>query len=162
MGSDGLDRLCIPAKLHKEILEQMHDHQGHQGVNRVIDRTRQSFFVPGLKAVARRYVLACPQYQVAKPSRRGPLGELNPIEVVGQPHARQTLDFIVGLPETDSGYDSILTVTDAFTKWIRAIPGRMDWTAEDWALTYFEKVYPETGLPAIFVSDRDPKFTSTF
>jgi Integrase core domain. len=59
-------------------------------------------------------------------------------------------------------FDSILTVTDKFTKAVRLIPGKDTYTAVDWAMRYWQCVYPDWGLPTAFISDRDPKFLSEF
>ena len=127
-----------------------------------MDCLQQVCYIHRLRQIVRENVMGCPECQQSKPSRRLPPGQLNPIEVPQQPHVTQTLDFIVQLPVTSTEYDAILTVTDAFTKWIRTVPGRTDWDARDWAEAYFEQVYAHTGLPAVMISDRDPKFTSSF
>ena len=75
------------------------------------------------------------------------------------------MDFILALPpatSTKGNLDTALTVTDKFSKRINIIPGNTTFTAEDWAIRFWNKVYPQWGLPAAIISDRDPKFLSDF
>ena len=71
------------------------------------------------------------------------------------------MDFIVKLP-LSSTYDSILTVTDTFSKASIFIPCNETIDAEQTALLYATYVLPHYGLPTRIISDRDPRFTSAF
>jgi hypothetical protein len=58
-------------------------------------------------------------------------------------------------------YDTIMTVTDKFSKAVRFLPGCKDWSAADWA----EAVYEGVSLngwryPRALISDRDKQFLS--
>ena len=72
-----------------------------------------------------------------------------------------TLDFILGLPCLVNGNDCVLTITNKYTKQIGLIPGKMTWSAMDWAkalLKFFMSV--DWGFPLVIISDRDKKFLS--
>ena len=162
MEKDGKNRLCIPAKQQGTILKMAHDHHAHQGVNRVLERLLDVCYFPKMRQTVKSYVSGCPECQVSKPSRKLSTGVLTPLQPPTQPHQVRCLDFVVALPETLRQHDAILTVTDGFSKFLYAVPGTTDWSAIDWAETYFEQVHHITGIPAALVSDRDPKFTSKF
>ena len=70
------------------------------------------------------------------------------------------IDFILALPiSSPEQYNSILTVTDKFSKAKLLIPGRDDMTARQWAnklLTYLRLC--NWGIPKATISDRDAKF----
>ena len=71
------------------------------------------------------------------------------------------MDFIVKLPLSDS-YDTILTITDTFSKASIFIPCNETINAEQTAKLYATYVLPHYGLPHRIISDRDPRFTSVF
>ena len=71
------------------------------------------------------------------------------------------MDFIVKLPLSNT-YDTILTITDTFSKASIFIPCNETTDAENTALLYATYVLPHYGLPSRIISDRDPRFTATF
>ena len=71
------------------------------------------------------------------------------------------MDFIVKLPLSDS-YNTILTVTDTFSKASIFIPCNKTINAEQTAKLYATYVLPHYGLPRHIISDRDPRFTFMF
>ena len=71
------------------------------------------------------------------------------------------MDFIVKLPLSES-YDTILTITDTFSKASIFIPCNESINGENTAKLYATHVLPHYGLPTCIISDRDPRFTSTF
>ena len=70
------------------------------------------------------------------------------------------MDFIVKLPPSN-GFDSILTVTDTFSKASIFIPCNETVDAAGTALLYATYVLPHYGLPTRIISDRDPRFMAT-
>ena len=71
------------------------------------------------------------------------------------------MDFIVKLPILES-YDTILTITDTFSKASIFIPCNETVNAKNTAKLYATNVLPHYGLPTCIISDQDPRFTSTF
>ena len=72
------------------------------------------------------------------------------------------MDFITHLPTTPNGHDALLVVVDRFSKFVVMIPTTTDVTAEQVAQLLLDRIVPHYGIPADFVSDRDPKFCSEF
>ena len=72
------------------------------------------------------------------------------------------MDFIVKLPTTPRGCDSVFTVVDLLTKQAHFIPMREASTAKDVAELFFSNIVRHHGLPKAIVSDRDRRFTSQF
>ena len=81
-----------------------------------------------------------------------------------EPFHTMTVDLITDLPEDGpESYDTILTVTDKFTKAVKFLPGRKDDSSVDWARSFQERVVNGGwGYPGVLVSDRDPRFLSAF
>ena len=56
----GPDRLCIPQKLTRKVLEYGHDCHAHGGINRTYDRLRTSIYIPKMRKAIQVYVESCP------------------------------------------------------------------------------------------------------
>ncbi|GJP82565.1 hypothetical protein CLOP_g12808, partial [Closterium sp. NIES-67] len=91
-----------------------------------------------------------------------PAGLLQPLEPPQRPWQHVTMDFVTGLPATETGNDAVLVVVDRLTKMAHFAPCRTTITAEDTAKLFISTVVRLHGLPSAIISDRDPKFTSDF
>ena len=56
------------------------------------------------------------------------------------------MDFVRELPESE-GFNTILVVTDRFTKVQHYIPAKTMWTTEDFADSYINDIWKLCGLP---------------
>jgi hypothetical protein len=71
------------------------------------------------------------------------------------------MDFVTHLPLSD-GYDSIFTIVDRFSKFVRFIPIQSTYDAPKIAQLLFDNWICIYGMPKVIVSDRDSRFTSRF
>lgn len=69
---------------------------------------------------------------------------------------------IVALPRIKNGFDIIKTWVDRLTRSVHLIPSCTTDTAVNVATAFFERIFSQHGLPGNIVSDRDPKFCSSF
>jgi hypothetical protein len=72
------------------------------------------------------------------------------------------MDFIVGLPRTRAGYDSIWVVVDRLTKVAHFVPMKTTYTGATLAELYMSRIVCLHGVPKKIVSDRGTQFTSHF
>jgi hypothetical protein len=64
------------------------------------------------------------------------------------------MDFIVGLPRTQSGYDSIWEIVDRLTKVAHLIPIKTTYSGPQFAELYMSRIVCLHGVPKKIVSDR--------
>jgi transposase InsO family protein len=72
------------------------------------------------------------------------------------------VDFIMGSPRTQSGYDSIWVIEDRLTKVAHFIPAKTTYSRPQLAELYMSRIVCLHGVPKKIVSDRGMQFTSRF
>ena len=70
--------------------------------------------------------------------------------------------FIVGLPRTSTGFDSIWVIVDRLTKSAHFVPVDTRYTAKKYVEIYFDQIVTLHGIPLTIVSDRGSIFVSRF
>jgi hypothetical protein len=72
------------------------------------------------------------------------------------------MDFVVGLPKTQKGHDSIWVIVDRLNKVAHFLPVRTTNGGEKLAKLYTEDIVKLHGVPSRIVSNRGTQFTSMF
>ena len=72
------------------------------------------------------------------------------------------MDFVVGLPKTPKGYDSIWVIVDRLTKSAHFIPVKTTYSVAQYAQVYNQNIVSLHGVPISIISDRGTQFTSQF
>jgi hypothetical protein len=79
---------------------------------------------------------------------------LQPLKILEWKWEEIRMDFIVGLPRTQDGYDSISVIVDRLTKVTHFIPIKMTYTGDTLAELYMSWIVYLHGVPKKIVSDR--------
>jgi transposase InsO family protein len=72
------------------------------------------------------------------------------------------MDFIMGLPRTQLGYDSIWVIMDRLTKLAHFIPVKTTYSGPQHAELYMSRIVCLHGVPKKIVSNRGTQFTLKF
>ena len=106
-------KLCIPKTSFRDFLVwEMHAGGlvGHLGKDRTIDLVADHFYWPSLKREVHRIVSQCRTYQLAK-TKRNNTGLYTPLPIPHAPWKDINMDFVLSLPRTSHGLDSVLVLS---------------------------------------------------
>ncbi|GJS85123.1 putative reverse transcriptase domain-containing protein [Tanacetum coccineum] len=73
-----------------------------------------------------------------------------------------TMDFVMKLPKSSQGYNTIWVIVDRLTKSAIFVPMRETDPMEKLARMYLKEVVTRHGIPVLIICDRDPRFASNF
>ena len=108
------------------------------------------------------HVAICDVYQRVKAEHQRPAGLLQPLQIPVWKWDEISMDFIVGLPRTQAGYDSIWVIVDRLTKVAHFIPVKTTHSSARLEELYMSRIVCLHGVPKKIVSDRGTQFTSRF
>lgn len=157
-GAEAVFQLLLPAALKPEVLAQVHQGHGHQGVERTLELLRQRCYWPGMSAEVAQWCRECERCQVAKdthipaPSFMGHLVASCPNEILA-------IDFTL-LEPSQNGIENVLVMTDVFSKYTLAVPTR-DQRASTVAQVLVSEWFYKFGVPARVHSDQGRNFESS-
>ena len=160
------NRLVVMEDTSKRgVISLYHDSPtaGHLGISNTTWAILRDFWWPSMKKDVTEYVKGCTECQAKKnqPNQPKPSPFPIPSDTYTTPFTSIAMDFIVKLPLSDS-YDTILTITDTFSKVSIFIPCNETINAKQTTKLYATYVLPHYRLPCHIISDCDPHFTSVF
>ncbi|WVZ84775.1 hypothetical protein U9M48_031765 [Paspalum notatum var. saurae] len=153
------NRLVVPKdmELRKKILDEAkHLHVYH------VSGQQQNFWWTRMKREIAKYVSECDVCQRVKADHLKPAGMLQPLKVPAWKWEDVHMDFIVGLPCTQKGYDSIWVIIDRLTKSAHFLPVKTHYTAATYAELYISRIVSLHGVPQTITSDKGSLFVSRF
>ena len=115
-----------------------------------------------MKREVAKYVSECNICQRVKTSHHRSAGMLQPLDIPSWKWEDISMDFIVGLPPTSKGYDSIWVIVDRLTKSAHFIPVKTGYKSHQYAELYIARIVSLHGIPRTIISDRGPQFVARF
>ncbi|WVZ52813.1 hypothetical protein U9M48_003835 [Paspalum notatum var. saurae] len=160
------NRICVPDvdSIKKLILSEAHDtaYSIHPGSTKMYHDLKERFWWYGMKRAVAEYVAVCDTCQCVKAEHQRPAGLLQPLKIPEWKWEEISMDFIVGLPRTQKGYNSIWVVVDRLTKVAHFIPVNTTYSGARLAELYISRIVCLHGVPKRIISDRGSQFTSRF
>ncbi|GKG24102.1 putative reverse transcriptase domain-containing protein, partial [Tanacetum coccineum] len=92
---------------------------------------------------------------IRKGRYKKPSGLLQQPEIPEWKWEKITMDLVVKLPRSSSGYDAIWVIVDRLTKSAHFLPIREDYKTEKLARIYINEIVTKHGVPVSIISDRD-------
>jgi len=157
--------LAIPdvGSLRDKCLRNAHDsdYGGHFGIAKTRKLACRLYWWPGIRKDVERHVQQCLTCQRNKSPNHPPHGELQPLPIPDELWESISIDFIVKLPKTARGNDSILMVVDRLSKYAIFTPCSETIDSKGLVSVLEEKVMADKGYPKTIVSDRDTRVMAT-
>ena len=154
-------KLCIPeGSLRLKIIKECHN-EGHIGRDKTFLLMAEQFYWPSMRREVDKLVKSCWICQLSKGSVTNARLYL-PLPIPKQPWTNVSMDFVLGLPRTQKGNNSIFVVVDRFSMMVHFIAFKKTADAVNVAQLYFREVYRLYGLPLLIVSDCDTRFLNHF
>jgi hypothetical protein len=161
--NDFVWRIWAPPSIHTSICELVHDKlSGHQGFFNSHALLSQLFYHKNLRRQIKQHIKHCHTCQVTKHSHQKPQGLLHPAIVLPGRWENIQMDWLVDLPTTSRGHNSIWSIGDKKSGRKHFWPAKITDTATTLATTFIQQYYPHHGIPKRCESDRDPRLTSDF
>ena len=158
--------LCVPDVdgLRQRILQEAHNapYSVHPGVTKMYQDVKGMYWWNGMKKDVAQYVASCLTCQQVKFEHQRPTGLLQELPLPEWKWERISMDFVVGLPKTQKGHDSIWVIVDRLMKSAHFLAVKTTYTVAQYAQMYLDSIVALHGVPVSIVSDRGPQFTSRF
>lgn len=154
-------QIVLPVGYRKAVLKLSHDHplSGHLGSTKTFMRVAKYFYWPGLRSAVSNHCRSCHVCQLAgKPNQTIRPAPLQPIPVMGEPFERLILDCVGPLPKSKAGFQYILTLMCAATRFPEAIPLRN--IKAKTIVKELIKFCSTFGLPRVIQTDQGTNFKS--
>jgi hypothetical protein len=158
------DRICVPQnkEIRDSILKEAHDsrYSIHPGCTKMYKDLKIRFWWEKMREDIAEYVARCDTCQRVKAEHQRPAGLLQPLDIPTWKWDDINMDFIVGLPRTQKGNDSIWVIVDRLTKVAHFLPVKTSYNVSRLAEMYVDNILKLHGAVRSIVSDRGPQFTT--
>nr|GEV38093.1 putative reverse transcriptase domain-containing protein [Tanacetum cinerariifolium] len=161
-----LDRIWVPLKgdVRTLIMEEAHKSKYcvHPGANKMYYDLRDRYWWPGIEKDIAIYVSRCLTCLKVKAEHQSLSGLLQQPEIPKWKWEEIAMDFVIMLPRTSSGHDTIWIIMNRLTKFTHFLPMREDYKMDRLARLYLNKSVARHGVPISIISDRNNRFTLRF
>jgi hypothetical protein len=159
-------QICVPdlKPIKESILREAHDstYSIHPSSTKMYKDLKPRYWWNGMKRDVAEYVALCDTCQRVKAEYQRPARLLQPLKIPEWKWEEIEIDFIVGLPRTQAGYDLIWVIVDRLTKVAHFILVKTTYSGAKLAELYMSRIVCLHGVSKKIVSDRGSQFTSKF
>jgi hypothetical protein len=158
------NQLCIPkCSIRENLLKEKHSGglAGHFGHDKTFLKINESHYWPGMGVHIKRFMDRCRICHHSKGKRQN-AGLYKPLPIPERSCDAVRMNFILGMPRTQRGFDSIFVVVDRFYKMAHFISCQKTSDTTHIVNLFFKEVIQLHGLPRSIVLDSDTKFMGHF
>ncbi|GJW86225.1 putative reverse transcriptase domain-containing protein [Tanacetum coccineum] len=160
------DRSWLPCygDLRTIIMHEYHKskYSIHPSSDKMYQDMKKLYLWPNMKANITTYVSKCLTCAKVKAEHQRPSGLLVQPKIPEWKWDNITMDFVMKLPKSSQGYDTIWVIVDRLTKSVIFTPIRETDPMDKLARIYLKKVVTRHGIPVLIIYDRDPRFVFNF
>ncbi|GJR21911.1 putative reverse transcriptase domain-containing protein [Tanacetum coccineum] len=128
----------------------------HPGSDKMYQDMKKLYWWPNMKADIATYVSKCLTCAKVKAEHQRPSGLLVQPDIPQWKWDNITMDFVMKLPKSSQGYDTIWVIVDRLTKSAIFVPMRETDPMEKLARMYLKEIVTMHGIPVLIICDRDP------
>jgi hypothetical protein len=160
------NRIVVPKNdvVRQQILDEAHlsRYSIHPRSTKMYHDLKQHYWWTKMNIKIARYVARCDTCKRVKAIHMKITGPLQSLPILTWKWEDISMDFIVGLPRTTKGFDSIWVIVDRLTKIAHFLPVKVKYTVATYAELYIACILSLHGIPKTIVSDREPQFVFKF
>jgi hypothetical protein len=134
----------------------------HPGTNKMYQDLKKNFWWTRMKREIVKYVLECNTCRRVKADHLRPTSNLQPLSIPEWKWENICMEFIMGLPRTLRGYNSIWVIVDCLTKSAHFIPISTTYKVRQYAELYISHIVHYHDIPKTIISDRGSIFVVRF
>ncbi|GJV05934.1 putative reverse transcriptase domain-containing protein [Tanacetum coccineum] len=129
----------------------------HPGSDKMYQDMKKLYWWPNMKANIATYVSKCLTYAKVKTEHQRPSGLLVQPDIPQWKWDNITMDFVMKLPKSSQGYDTIWMIVDRLTKSAIFVPMRETDPIDKLTRMYLKEVVTRHGIPLSIICDRDTR-----
>ncbi|GJT74672.1 putative reverse transcriptase domain-containing protein [Tanacetum coccineum] len=134
----------------------------HPGSNKMYQDMKKLYWWPNMKADIATYVSKCLTYAKVKSKHQRPSVLLVQPKIPQWKWDNITTDFVIKLPNSSQGYDTIWVIVNRLTKSAIFTPMRETDFMKKFMRMYLKEVVTRHEIPVSIICDRNPRFASNF
>lgn len=152
-------KMIPPPEHRNQIIEEEHNLNFHQGVQRTLARLQLRYYWPHMASDTRKIIYRCQICKESKPPTVATIPEMGKQKIADHPWQIVAMDYIGPLPKSRAGFSYLLVVQDLFSKWCQLhLMRRIE--SKSLCKTLKELWFLRNSVPEIILTDNASTFLS--